>query len=172
MKFSLMFFASDENALAEDARYDMLLESARFGDAHGFENVWVPERHFTPLGSLYPNPALLHAALARETSRIGLRAGSVVLPLHSPLRVAEEWAVVDNLSGGRAGISLASGWNPNDFAYFPERYAERARHLEEGMEQLRALWRGEAVTATSGTGEPVSLRTYPRPVQRELPLWL
>ncbi|OUD00926.1 MupA/Atu3671 family FMN-dependent luciferase-like monooxygenase [Streptomyces swartbergensis] len=172
MKFSLMFFASDENALAEDARYDMLLESARFGDAHGFENVWVPERHFTPLGSLYPNPALLHAALARETSRIGLRAGSVVLPLHSPLRVAEEWAVVDNLSGGRAGISLASGWNPNDFAYFPERYAERSRHLEEGMEQLRALWRGEAITATSGTGEPVSLRTYPRPVQRELPLWL
>ncbi|MFH8368352.1 bifunctional LLM class flavin-dependent oxidoreductase/SDR family oxidoreductase [Streptomyces sp. NPDC018031] len=172
MRFSLMFFASDENSLRGTDRYDLLIRSARFGDEHGFDSVWVPERHFTPLGSLYPNPALLHAALARETSRIGLRAGSVVLPLHDPLRVAEEWAVVDHLSGGRVGMSVASGWNPDDFAFFPERYADRNAYLEQALETVRALWRGEQVPATSGTGKPVRLRTYPRPVQPELPLWL
>ncbi|MFE2679485.1 bifunctional LLM class flavin-dependent oxidoreductase/SDR family oxidoreductase [Streptomyces hygroscopicus] len=172
MKFSLMFFASDENSLTGTDRYDLLIKSARFGDEHGFLNVWVPERHFTPLGSLYPNPAVLHAALARETSRIGLRAGSVVLPLHDPLRVAEEWAVVDNLSGGRAGLSLATGWNPDDFAFFPDRYPAREDHLEQTLPVLRALWRGEAAPATSGTGRPIRVRTYPRPIQPELPLWL
>ncbi|WP_144383926.1 bifunctional LLM class flavin-dependent oxidoreductase/SDR family oxidoreductase [Streptomyces sp. SAJ15] len=172
MKFSLMFFASDENALNGEDRYELLVRSARFGDEHDFLNIWVPERHFTPLGSLYPNPALLHAALARETSRIGLRAGSVVLPLHDPLRVAEEWAVVDNLSGGRAGISLAAGWNPDDFAFFPDRYAGRNEHLDEALPVLRALWRGEPTPATSGTGKPIRVRTHPRPVQPELPLWL
>ncbi|MGW0881238.1 MupA/Atu3671 family FMN-dependent luciferase-like monooxygenase [Streptomyces sp. NPDC002671] len=172
MKFSLMFFASDENSLTGADRYDLLVKSARFGDEHDFLNIWVPERHFTQLGSLYPNPALLHAALARETRRIGLRAGSVVAPLHDPLRVAEEWAVVDNLSGGRVGISLASGWNPGDFAFFPERYATRNAYLSEAVTTLRALWRGEQVPATSGTGDPIRVRTYPRPVQAELPLWL
>src|SRR5918912_1452433 len=99
MQFNLMFFSSREDATSKD-KYKLVLEGAKFADQHGFSSVWVPERHFTELGCLYPNPALLHAALARETRNIGLRAGSVVMPLHNPIRVAEEWSVVDNLSGG------------------------------------------------------------------------
>src|SRR5215471_7151277 len=99
MKFGLMFFAASEVALLS-SRYHLVIESARFADANDFSSVWVPERHFTDFGCLYPNPAVLHAALARETQRIALRAGSVVIPIHDPLRIAEEWAMVDNLSGG------------------------------------------------------------------------
>ncbi|QRK08316.1 LLM class flavin-dependent oxidoreductase [Archangium violaceum] len=172
MHFGLMFFASDETALSGNDKYRLVIESARFGDQHGFSSVWVPERHFTPLGCLYPNPAVLHAALARETRRIRLNAGSVVLPLHNPLRVAEEWAVVDNLSGGRVGISFASGWNPDDFAFFPERYKDRSAQMYASLETVRRLWRGGTVEVTSGNGKQVSLRTYPAPVQRELPVWL
>ncbi|QKW09062.1 LLM class flavin-dependent oxidoreductase [Streptomyces sp. NA04227] len=172
MKLSLMFFASYENSLEGEDRYGLLIDSAKYADAHGFHSVWVPERHFTPLGSLYPNPAVLQAALARETSRIGLRAGSVVLPLHNPLRVAEEWSVVDNLSGGRVGISVASGWNPDDFAFFPDRYSGRNDELARAVPQLRALWRGEQIPATSGTGKQIRVRSYPRPVQPELPMWM
>jgi natural product biosynthesis luciferase-like monooxygenase protein len=172
MRFGLMFFAGDENALRGDDRYGLVLGSAQFGDGHGFSSVWLPERHFTPLGSLYPNPAVLHAALAMRTERIGLRAGSVVLPLHDPLRVAEEWAMVDHLSGGRVGVSFASGWNPDDFAFFPRHYTDRGRRLAEAIPVVRALWRGETVDATSGTGRPVRLATFPRPVQPELPVWL
>jgi len=120
VRFSVMFFAATQNPMDGD-KYRLVLESARFADRHGFASVWVPERHFTNMGSLYPNPAVLHAALARETRRVRLMAGSVVAPLHHPIRLAEEWAMVDNLSGGRVGLSLASGWNPDDFAFFPER---------------------------------------------------
>jgi natural product biosynthesis luciferase-like monooxygenase protein len=171
MRFGLMFFAASEEALGQQ-KYHVVIECARFGDRHGFSSVWVPERHFTHLGSLYPNPAVLHAALARETQQIGLRAGSVVLPLHNPLRVAEEWAVVDNLSDGRVGISFASGWNPNDFAFFPDRYARRGDELFASIQVVQKLWRGETIAATSGSGAPIDLRIYPTPVQPELPVWV
>jgi natural product biosynthesis luciferase-like monooxygenase protein len=171
VKFGLMFFAASEDALAGD-KYRLVVESARFGDRHGFSSVWVPERHFTQYGSLYPNPAVLHASLATVTERIALRAGSVVAPLHHPLRIAEEWAVVDNLSGGRVGISFAPGWNPEDFAFFPERYPNRYEHLASTVAAVRRLWRGESVAAQDGLGRETTVRAYPTPVQRELPVWI
>lgn len=171
MKFGLMFFASSEDALTGN-RYRVVTESARFADRNGFSSIWVPERHFTKFGSLYPNPAVLHSALAMITERIRLNAGSVVAPLHNPLRIAEEWAMVDNLSGGRVGVSLASGWNPADFAFFPDRYQNRQETLLKNARAIQRLWRGETTTTKSGTGEPVEIRIYPSPVQPELPLWL
>lgn len=171
MRFGIMFFNGSEAAEQSD-NYRLLLESTRFADAHGLSSVWIPERHFTKFGSLYPNPATVHAALARETSQIRLMAGSVVMPLHNPLRLTEEWSVVDNLSGGRVGMSFASGWNPDDFALNPDQYADRQESLFRGIEQVRRLWRGESVEMRGGTGAPATLRTYPSPVQRELPLWV
>ncbi len=171
LQFSLMFFAASNDALLE-SRYELILESARFADARGFTSVWVPERHFTDFGCLYPNPAVLHAALARETRHLQLRAGSVVIPLHDPLRIAEEWAMVDNLSGGRVGISAATGWNPNDFAFFPDRYANRRDEMYRGLATVRSLWRGDPVRVRNGVGKGVDVRIQPRPVQRELPVWL
>src|SRR5258708_11832568 len=95
IQFGIMFFAASEATLERD-KYRLVLEAAKFSDQNGFSSIWLPERHFATLGGLYPNPAVLHAALAVVTERIHLRAGSVVLPLHSPLRVAEEWSLVDN----------------------------------------------------------------------------
>src|SRR5262245_19104674 len=140
LELSLMFFASGEDALSGD-KYRLIIESAKFADRHGFSSMWVPERHFTRFGCLYPNPAILHAALARETQRVRLNAGSVVLPLHNPIRVAEEWAMVDNLSGGRVGLSFASGWHPNDFVFFPEKYADRRGEVYTGLKLVQKLWR-------------------------------
>jgi phthiocerol/phenolphthiocerol synthesis type-I polyketide synthase D len=171
MKFGLLFFAASESSLAAE-KYRLVLESARFGDRAGFSSIWLPERHFTSFGGLYPNPAVLHAALAMCTTTIRLNAGSVVAPLHHPARIAEEWAVVDNLSHGRVGISFAPGWNPDDFLFFPERYATRYEHLFESMKAVRTLWRGEPLAGTNGAGQPYSVTTFPRPVQRELPVWM
>jgi natural product biosynthesis luciferase-like monooxygenase protein len=166
-----MLFSSSEDSLAGD-KYSLVVESARFGDRNGFSSIWLPERHFTRFGALFPNPAVLHAALAMTTSRIRLNAGSVVAPLHNPLRIAEEWAIVDNLSKGRIGISFASGWNPNDFAFFPERYGRRHDEMYRSISTVQRLWRGEAVEVTSGNGEPAEVRIYPTPYQKELPLWI
>jgi natural product biosynthesis luciferase-like monooxygenase protein len=169
--FSLFYFANDSRELGT-GRYDLLLEGARFADANDFQAVWTPERHFHPFGGLYPNPSVTGAAIAAVTSRVKIRAGSVVAPLHHPLRIAEEWSVVDNLSGGRVGISFASGWHATDFALRPEDYQDRRRRTLECLAQVRALWRGEAMATTDGVGSPCELRIYPPPVQPELPVWL
>ncbi|QEG40704.1 MupA/Atu3671 family FMN-dependent luciferase-like monooxygenase [Roseimaritima ulvae] len=169
--FSLMFFGDQETDPSGD-KYRLLFEAAKFADQSGFSAVWLPERHFTKFGCLYPSASVLHAALARETRRIGLRAGSVVLPLHHPVRVAEEWAVVDNLSNGRVELAFASGWHPNDFALAPDAYEDRYDRMYQGIEQVRTLWRGETLTLKNGSGQDVDVRTYPAPLQSDLKMWL
>ncbi|MEU6236007.1 MupA/Atu3671 family FMN-dependent luciferase-like monooxygenase [Kitasatospora sp. NPDC047058] len=170
MHFSLFYFADGQGRGRE--QYRLLLEGARFADTHGFNAVWTPERHFHEFGGQYPNPAVTGAALAAVTERVGIRAGSVVGPLHHPVRVAEEWSVVDNLSEGRVGLSFASGWHANDFVLRPENYAGRKEVLTETIETVRKLWRQEEVTLPNGDGNPVAVRSYPAPVQSELPVWL
>jgi natural product biosynthesis luciferase-like monooxygenase protein len=169
--FSLFYFA-DSAAAGSRGRYSLLLDGARFADARGFAAVWTPERHFHDFGGLYPQPAVTGAAIAAVTERIGVRAGSVVAPLHHPLRVAEDWAVVDNLSHGRAGVSLASGWNAVDFALRPDAYAGRRENVIETVETLRALWRGETITVLDGAGHEASVAAFPPPVQAEIPVWV
>ncbi|HEY6186970.1 MAG TPA: MupA/Atu3671 family FMN-dependent luciferase-like monooxygenase [Pyrinomonadaceae bacterium] len=171
MQFGLLFFSSSESVLDGD-KYRLLIESSRYADRHGFSSVWLPERHFTKEGGLYPNPAVLQAALARETNSIQLRAGSVVMPLQNPLRVAEEWAVVDNLSGGRVGVSFASGWHPNDFVFFPEKYGARHEEMYRGIEIVKKLWRGESIQVPGVDGKQVEVRVYPTPLQKQLPIWV
>jgi len=171
MDFSLFYFASDEGERAAD-KYKLLLEGARFADRNGFVAVSTPERHFHAFGGLYPNPAVAGAALASITERVQIRAGSVVMPLHHPVRVAEEWALVDNLSNGRVGISFASGWQPVDFIIRPDSYADRQRIMYEGIETVRKLWRGGKVAFPDADGKLHEVGTLPRPVQDELPVWI
>ncbi|MGH3939832.1 MAG: MupA/Atu3671 family FMN-dependent luciferase-like monooxygenase [Pseudonocardiaceae bacterium] len=170
MDFSLFYFADDGSASID--RYRLLIEGARFADSHGFSAVWTPERHFHAFGGHYPNPAVTGAAVAAATERIAIRAGSVVAPLHHPVRIAEEWAVVDNLSGGRIGIAFASGWHAVDFALRPENYADRRGVLTDTIETVQRLWRGESVELADATGTPVQVRVYPVPVQPDVPIWL
>ncbi len=169
--FSLFYFASADGENAAD-QYRLLLDGARFADTHGFAAVWTPERHFHAFGGLYPNPSVTSAAIAAITTRVAIRGGSVVLPLHHPVRVAEEWSLVDNLSNGRVGIAFASGWQPNDFVLRPESFADKTAVLMAGIDTVRALWRGERRSFPGATGAPVSVAIYPRPVQPELPVWI
>ena len=171
MDFSLFYFAS-ANVDEYSDKYRLLIDGAKFADTHGFAAVWTPERHFHEFGGLYPNPSVTSAALATVTERIQIRAGSVVLPLHDPLRVAEEWAVVDNLSNGRVAISFASGWQPNDFVIAPQNYANRKEVMLHGIETVRRLWRGEKVRRRDGNGTEIEVSILPRPIQRELPIWV
>ena len=139
-----LFFFADSGGAGGDG-YRLLLDSARFADANGFCAVWTPERHFHPFGGLYPNPAVTGAAVAAVTERVGIRAGSVVAPLHHPVRIAEEWSVVDNLSNGRVAVSFASGWHAVDFVLRPENYQDRRGAMLEAVTTVRRLWRGEEV---------------------------
>ncbi len=172
LDFSLMFFSAAAGDSARPGLYHLVQQAAAFADTHGFAAIWLPERHFHPFGGPYPNPAVLAASLATVTSRVRLRAGSVVLPLHQPAVVAEAWSMVDNLSGGRVEVGFGSGWNPNDFVLSPDTFADARDVVRQRIDTVRRLWRGEAVPLPNGLGEAVPTRIYPAPVQPELPVWL
>ncbi len=169
--FSLFYFASEVSGTGPEA-YRLLLQGAKFADKNGFEAIWTPERHFHAFGGLYPNPAVSSAAVAALTKNVDIRSGSCVLPLHNPVRVAEDWALVDNISAGRAGIGIASGWQPNDFVLQPDNFENRKDIMLNGIDMLRKLWRGESVKLPNHKGEEIEVSTLPRPVRGEIPLWL
>lgn len=170
LKFSLFFFGKAN--YAESTGYESLIHIAKQADQWGFEGIWTPERHFDSLGGFFSSPAVLAAALARETKQLKLRAGSVVMPLHNPIRVAEDWAVVDQLSGGRVELSFATGWHSHDFALAPDHYADRHTRMYENIQVVRALWRGESIQQREGSGSMIPIGTHPRPKQAELPVWI
>ena len=171
MQFGIMFFASAEQTSGND-RYFLLKEAAQFADRHNFCCIWTPERHFHDFGGIFPNPSVMSAALAMITKNLQLRAGSLVSPLHNAIRIAEEWAVVDNLSGGRAAISFGSGWNIDDFVFFPERYSRRQAVMYEQINLIKDLWRGKPVSQLNPAGKEIQVRLAPPPLQPELPVWI
>ena len=171
MDFSIYYWGNDDGQGSK--KYELLLEGAKFADAHGFCAVWTPERHFHAFGGPYPNPSVTGAAVAAVTKQIGVRAGSCVSPLHHTARIAEEWAVIDNLTNGRAGLAIASGWQPDDFVLRPENTPPRNRDVMfEQMDDLRKLWRGEEIEFPKKGGSMHPVMTQPRPVSKELPLWV
>ena len=169
---SLFYFASDEGGEGAADKYRLLLEGAKYADENGFKAVWTPERHFHAFGGLYPNPSVTSAAIASVTKQIRLRAGSCVSPLHSPIRIAEEWSVVDNISQGRVGISFAAGWQPNDFVLMPDNFQDRKQLMFTQIEEVKRLWKGDTVEYKNGVGTPFEVRTLPRPIQKDLPVWI
>lgn len=171
VEFGLFYWGTDDGSGRR--KYQLLLEGAKFADAHGFSAVWTPERHFHAFGDPYPNPAVTGAAVAAVTKNLSIRAGSCVLPLHHPARVAEEWAVVDNMSDGRVGLAFASGWMPEDFVLRPENAPphNKAAMLRD-IEVVRRLWRGEKVAFPLSDSKSVDVVTHPRPLQKELPVWV
>lgn len=171
MDFSLYYWGNDDGA--GPRKYDLLLEGARFADAHGFTAVWTPERHFHAFGGPYPNPSVTGAAVAAVTKNLAVRAGSCVAPLHHPARIAEEWAVIDNLTNGRAGLAIASGWQPDDFVLRPENTPPANKTaMFVAIDQVRRLWRGEEVDFPTANGSMFGVVTQPRPVSKEVPIWV
>jgi natural product biosynthesis luciferase-like monooxygenase protein len=170
LRFSVFFFGDRRPSGA--GLYDLLLRSARLADEGGLWAIWTPERHFHEFGGAYPDPAVLGAAIAMSTRRLQIRAGSVVLPINDTVRVAERWSMVDNLSQGRVGVSLAAGWHPDDFVLARRGYCDRHRVFAEQSAVLARLWRGESVELRDPDGGLATVRIYPRPLQERLPLWI
>ena len=170
MQFGLFYFSNYE--VDSNHKYKFLLETVQYADEHNFSSVWLPERHFHDFGGNFPNPSVLGAGLATITNNISIRSGSIVLPLHDTIRVAEEWSVVDNLSNGRIELSIASGWHINDFVLRPENYENRHAVMYKQIEELRKLWKGEKITRTNSVGKQIELNIYPEPIQEEIPIWI
>jgi len=156
MDFSLFYFAAEEDETRRN-KYELLLEGAKFADQNG---------------DPYPNPSVAAAAVSTITKNIKIRSGSLVINLHNPIRAAEEWSMVDNLSDGRAEVSMASGWNPNDFIFSPGDYEDRHYRMREKIEIFKNLWAGGYCVRKNGLGEDFNVYLHPKPIQKEIPIWL
>lgn len=171
MEFSLFYWGNDDGVGRD--KYRSLLEGAQFADKNGFCAVWTPERHFHAFGGPYPNPSVTGAAVAAVTQNIAVRAGSCVAPLHHTARIAEEWAVIDNLTNGRTGLAIASGWQPDDFVLRPENTPPLNKPaMFDAIRDLRKLWAGETVEFARADGEMHGVVTQPRPVSKKLNVWV
>ncbi|TRX33012.1 amino acid adenylation domain-containing protein [Flavobacterium sp. ZT3R18] len=170
LDFSLFYFSSQNDS--DDNKYQFLKESADYADKNNFSAIWLPERHFHEFGGIFPNPSVLAAGLSTITENIQIRSGSVVLPLHDVVRVAEEWSVVDNLSNGRVALSIASGWHADDFVLKPENYLDRQKIMYGQIEELKTLWQGGSIKRKNGLNQEIDFKIYPKPVNSNLDIYI
>jgi len=122
--------------------YAAALELARFADERGFDSITLSEHHGVDDGFL-PAPLLVAAAMASRTERIGFGISALLAPLHDPVKLAEDLAVLDLLSRGRVTTTLGMGYRREEYAMFGRAFEERGRLLDEWIELLLRAWRGE-----------------------------
>ncbi len=144
-------------------QYAAGLEMAAWADRLGLDEVMLSEHHGSDDNYL-PSPLVYAAAIAGRTSQIRIRISALILPLHDVLRVAEDVAVVDNISNGRIELVVAGGFLPSEFAMFERSLSERGVRVEKGVALLKQAWTGEPFEY-----EGRELRVTPRPVQRPHP---
>lgn len=149
--------------------YAEALELAALADEVGLDSVWVSEHHFVDDGHL-PSLLVLLAAMAARTKRVTLGTGILLAPLHEPLRVIEDAAVVDQISGGRLVLGLGLGWRDEEFEALKVPLAERVPRTVDLIELARSAWSGSAVKVHDGLAEPVVTPTPAR--LGGPPLWL
>jgi alkanesulfonate monooxygenase SsuD/methylene tetrahydromethanopterin reductase-like flavin-dependent oxidoreductase (luciferase family) len=134
-----------------------------FAERHGFESIWITEHHFSGYGTIGV-PSVYAAGIAQRTKRIRIGYGVAVVPLHHPLRLAEEISWVDHLSEGRAVVGVGPGFSPFEFGGFGVPIEERHARFLEGFEVLR-----RALTDPEITFEGKRLAVRPRPYTRPHP---
>ncbi|MGR3967053.1 LLM class flavin-dependent oxidoreductase [Pseudomonas sp. 910_23] len=170
--FSLLFFSDVREDISASEKYEFARSLTLFGDAQGFEAVYFPERHFHEFGAIYPDSAVMAASLIPQTRHIRFRTAGISLPLHHPARVVESWSMNDVLSGGRVDLGFGSGWSRPDFLLAPHAYEDRREVMWQRIEQVRRLWAGERLSFPGPGGDPVSVVTFPRPLQTSLNVWI
>ncbi len=149
--------------------YAEALELAALAEEVGLDSVWVSEHHFVDDGHL-PSSLVLLAAIAARTQRVTLGTGLLLAPLHEPLRVIEDAAVVDQISQGRLVLGLGLGWREEEFEALGVALGERVRRTVGLIELARTAWSGGSVEVRDGVAEPV---VTPAPAQRGGPaLWI
>jgi alkanesulfonate monooxygenase SsuD/methylene tetrahydromethanopterin reductase-like flavin-dependent oxidoreductase (luciferase family) len=137
----------------------------------GFDSVWVTEHHFVDDGYL-PSVLPLAAAIAARTSRVQIGTALMLAPLHDPIRMAEDAAVVDLLSAGRLVLGLGLGWREEEFEGLHIPIRARRRRLEDAIAILRQAWGPGVVTGTPSSPYP-GIAVTPKPAREGgPPIWI
>jgi len=175
MKFG--YFTLSDNHYKDNTRSanqfvaDITAE-ALLADELGFHSAWIGEHHFNSLGVL-SCPDLVLSYIAARTQRIRMAPAVTVLPLHHPIRVAEQWATLDLLSGGRVDFAAGRGYDRREYAPFKVPFEDNQSIFEEGLELVRRLWRADEPISHHGRHYDFeNIRITPQPAQRPIPTYV
>jgi alkanesulfonate monooxygenase SsuD/methylene tetrahydromethanopterin reductase-like flavin-dependent oxidoreductase (luciferase family) len=153
------------------ALYGDLIGQAEAAERLGYDTFWVAEHHFHEYG-VVPNPAVMLAALAQRTTRLKLGTAISILTFHNPLTVAESYAMVDVLSGGRLVYGVGSGYLAHEFAGYGIDPAEKRERFDETLALVRRLLAGERVTARGRFHAIDAVALNVLPLQRAVPVYV
>jgi natural product biosynthesis luciferase-like monooxygenase protein len=135
----------------------------------GFDSFWISEHHFTEYGGILPRPQILLAALAQRTRTIRLGTAVSLVPFDNPVRLAEDFGLVDVLSGGRLEFGVGRGLFGFEYDGLGIQQDESRARLEEGLDVIRAAWQSEQLTYTGRFTHVENLAILPRPLQKPYP---
>ena len=139
----------------------------------GFDALWANEHHFHPYGGHIPSPPLFLAALAQRTKRVRLGTSIIVMPLHNPIEIAEQMAMVDLMSGGRMELGVGRGFVVHDHETFGINVAHGQARTTEGLEVILKAWTGKPFTHHGQHFNYDDLTVWPKPQQDpHPPIWL
>jgi alkanesulfonate monooxygenase SsuD/methylene tetrahydromethanopterin reductase-like flavin-dependent oxidoreductase (luciferase family) len=162
----------ENNDRAANAFVADILDEAIYAEEVGLHSAWIGEHHFSTLGVL-SCPDLVLANVAARTRRIRLAPAVTVLPLHHPIRVAEQWATLDLLSGGRVDFAAGRGYDRREYLPFKVSFEDNQEIFEEGMEVVRLLWSSDRAISHHGKHYQFDdVAITPKPVQRPIPAYV
>ena len=146
--------------------------SDRWGENNGFDDVWLSEHHFFEDGYL-PSILAAAAAIAARTSRIRIASGVLLIPFHNPIRLAEDIATIDVISGGWFELGVGIGYKREEFSGFGVSSKDRGARTDQSLDIIRRALSGETVTFKSEFFDFQNVGVTPQPIQRpHRPIWL
>jgi alkanesulfonate monooxygenase SsuD/methylene tetrahydromethanopterin reductase-like flavin-dependent oxidoreductase (luciferase family) len=151
--------------------YEEILKQAEAADRLGYDTFWVAEHHFHEYGAV-PNPAVMLTAIAQRTKQLRLGSAISILTFHNPLTVAESYAMVDVLSGGRLVYGVGSGYLKHEFAGYEIDPAEKRERFDECLAAVKQLLSGERTSFKGKYWSFSDVQLNVRPVQREVPIYV
>ncbi len=161
-----------DNPRSANAFVATIAAEAIYADELGMHSAWIGEHHFSTLG-VNSAPELLLTHIAAKTRRIRLAPAVNVLPLHHPIRVAEQWATLDLLSGGRVDFAAGRGYDRREYAPFAVSFEDNAAHFAEGLEIVDRLWKSAGPISHAGKYYRFDdVWITPKPVQQPLPIYV
>ena len=171
MKFSTQNLLSIRDWQTHAEVYQNAVTEFRLADELGFDVVWLAEHHFSQYG-ICPSLAPLAGAIAATTRRVRIGTAVVIAPFEHPLRIAEEWAEIDILSGGRLEFGLGRGYQPSEFRGLGVSMEATRERFDESLEIVRLAWTTERLTFAGKHYRVDDVRVLPKPVQKpHPPLW-
>src|SRR5262245_2551209 len=168
MDFGLFYLMQRDEAWSEQAVYDSALTQMLAAESLGYHSVWIAEHHFADYG-ICPTPPVLAAYLAARTTTLRLGMGVSLLPLHHPVDLAEQLAVLDVVSGGRLDVGIGRGGTLQDYQTFQSDRGDSRQRVEEGVVLMRECWTGRPFDFTGRFHSAERLHARPAPAQKPHP---